>query len=454
MGTKGAESFESTRCKIGVAFSQGQMYNMQDRYSIELNKIFLTTDPVDYMAVISGVGLDGDTASLFVASNFNELVREHIIKGRPFLKAVEEACIKLDEKLLRAAAGVDRTGRIFNDSGATMCAMWVQGGRIFCTNVGDCRVVASHNSVAVPLTKDHVPDDPLERGRIIKAGGQVYCNKINYKIPISRAFGLYTYKQCAYGSLQQIIIALPSVYEVGMDPKIDFFVLASGSVFEVLNSQQVVTFVLEQLRVRVSLQETAKGLIDWCATLWRNTKQVGHTGMGNLTCVLVTLNPAAFQCPPRSLVRAGGHGHSGVSRLTNSRVEHPVHPPQPFQRTSRLTNSSRASRPTGYHLPEQRTSRLTNSKASQPSGYQRISRLSNSRASRPSGYHLHEQRTSRLTNSRPSSSSPPVHHHEQRTSRLTNSSKASRPSRVSKVSRVSIVEHGPSGNSPHISKKL
>ncbi len=335
MDTKGSEAFESLRCKIGVAFTQGEICNMQDRYSIELDKIFARPDPVDYIAVISGIGHDADTASLFVASNLNELVMEHILKGTTFLKAIEHACIELDERLMRAATTVDPTGKVFNDSGATLGAMWIHAGKIFCANVGDCRVVVSHNRTAVAITNDHVPDNPAERGRIVNAGGHVYGNKIDYKISVSRAFGLFSYKQRAYGkSLQQVVIPLPSVYEVDMDPNLDFFVLASGSVFEVLSNQQVVTFVLEQMKSCLSLQDTAQQLMDWCATLWRNTMPKGHTGMGNLTCIIVTLSPAAY-CNQGRTSRLS----RGVSRLTNSSCGSLSRPPQPFMRTSRLTNS-------------------------------------------------------------------------------------------------------------------
>ncbi len=332
---KGAEGFESRRCKIGVAFSQGITCNMQDRYSIELDKQFVTPEPVDYTAVIGGVGHDGDTASLFVASNLNGMVREQLMKGKSFLRAVEDACTELDERLMTAANTFDGNGQIFRESGATLCALWLQSGKIFCANVGDCRVIVSHNNSALPITKDHVPDDPVERGRIEHAGCKVCCNKIDGRMNVSRAFGLYNYKQFPCAKLQQVIISLPSVYEVDMDPRINFFILASGSVWECVSNQQAVTFVENHLRDRIPLQETAKGLVDWCETLWRNCN-APHGGTGNLTCIILTLDPCAFHTP------AVGCSHCP-----------PAHIQCDNTRVSRLTNSTCVS-PGPHHIPGNR----------------------------------------------------------------------------------------------------
>ncbi len=304
---------------------------MSDRYSVELDKMFLC-DPVDYVAVISGIGHGGDTASLYVASNLNQMVKEEIQKGRTFLKAVEEASLELDARLLQAAAKIDaggcQGGCIFNDSGATLCSFWIQGSKIYCANIGNCRVIASVAGNAQAITKDHVPDDPVERGRIENAGGRVTCNKIDYKLNTARAFGLFSYKPRALQkSLQQVIIALPNVYEVSLDTKIDFFVLASNSVWEVLTNQQVVTFVQNHLR-EMSLEETAKGLIEWCESLCCGGCQHVHNCAGNLTCIILTLSSPVF---------CGIHHHPSC---TPHHLCYPHSPHPPSHCSSRLTNST------------------------------------------------------------------------------------------------------------------
>lgn len=45
--------------------------------------------------------------------------------------------------------------------------------KLFIAHVGDCRAVLSESGVAVQLTMDHSPKNPLEQERIAAAGGWV-----------------------------------------------------------------------------------------------------------------------------------------------------------------------------------------------------------------------------------------------------------------------------------------
>jgi len=65
---------------------------------------------------------------------------------------------------------------------------------IYCSNAGDSRTVMSEKGNAVDLSKDHKPDLPEERGRIIKAGGEVMDGRVNGMLALSRAMGDFDYK--------------------------------------------------------------------------------------------------------------------------------------------------------------------------------------------------------------------------------------------------------------------
>ena len=65
---------------------------------------------------------------------------------------------------------------------------------IYCANAGDSRTVMCEKGNAVDLSKDHKPELPEERSRIIKAGGEVVDGRVNGMLALSRAFGDFDYK--------------------------------------------------------------------------------------------------------------------------------------------------------------------------------------------------------------------------------------------------------------------
>jgi len=66
--------------------------------------------------------------------------------------------------------------------------------QIYCANAGDSRTVMCEYGSAIDLSKDHKPNLPEERTRIMKAGGQVVDNRVNGCIALSRAMGDFDYK--------------------------------------------------------------------------------------------------------------------------------------------------------------------------------------------------------------------------------------------------------------------
>ena len=60
---------------------------------------------------------------------------------------------------------------------------------------GDSRaVVCTLKGEAKELSRDHKPDDKLEKARILKAGGAVDDGRINGNLNLSRALGDFEYK--------------------------------------------------------------------------------------------------------------------------------------------------------------------------------------------------------------------------------------------------------------------
>ena len=64
-------------------------------------------------------------------------------------------------------------------SGTTSCSVFITGNYLICSNIGDSRaiMISQRGKVITPLSTDHKPNNPKEKNRIIKHGGEV---RINY----------------------------------------------------------------------------------------------------------------------------------------------------------------------------------------------------------------------------------------------------------------------------------
>ena len=70
----------------------------------------------------------------------------------------------------------------------------VTPNEIYCANAGDSRTVICEYGNATEMSKDHKPDLPEERSRIIRAGGEVVEGRVNGMLALSRAIGDFDYK--------------------------------------------------------------------------------------------------------------------------------------------------------------------------------------------------------------------------------------------------------------------
>lgn len=123
-------------------------------------------------------------------------------------------------------------------------------------NVGDSRAILSQNKKAIDLTRDHKPNDETERNRIVNMGGTVdWCGqvdrlgqpvehtgvyRINGNLALSRSIGDRSERPWVSSEVE---IKLHKIEE-----DVDSFVLlATDGLFDVMTSQEVVSFVHQVL---------------------------------------------------------------------------------------------------------------------------------------------------------------------------------------------------------------
>ncbi len=107
-------------------------------------------------------------------------------------------------------------------------------------NTGDSRCVLCRNNLEFPLTKDHKPNWPEENARIKSLGGQITFDGYDWRIKdlsVSRAFG--------DTDAEPYVTNAPDMFRYKLTPNDKFFVLACDGLWDVMTSQDVVNFVLD-----------------------------------------------------------------------------------------------------------------------------------------------------------------------------------------------------------------
>ena len=121
-------------------------------------------------------------------------------------------------------------------------------------NVGDSRaILCREDGVVVQLTRDHKPNDNIERQRIERCGGSVdWCGmrddegkqidgtgvyRINGNLAVARAIGDRAEKPCVSSEVEI------STHDISGDRDGDFILLASDGLWDVMENEDVATFV-------------------------------------------------------------------------------------------------------------------------------------------------------------------------------------------------------------------
>ncbi|KJH51014.1 protein phosphatase 2C [Dictyocaulus viviparus] len=182
------------------------------------------------------------------------------------------------------------------DSGTTACVCLMNKQRIVVANAGDSRAVLCRGGTAVDLSIDHKPEDDIEKTRIVNAGGFVNEDgRVNGGLNLSRAFGDHSYKKNLGLPLRdQMITALPDVKVEPLQPDDEFLVVACDGIWwkhgvsdkNSLNSQQVIDFVRERLKLGKSCVDISSELCDHCLA---PTTAGDGTGCDNMTVIITTI---------------------------------------------------------------------------------------------------------------------------------------------------------------------
>jgi serine/threonine protein phosphatase PrpC len=133
-----------------------------------------------------GAGHGGDEAAIYLESRLKEVVNE--LKDPMSREQLTEAMLKIDAEFMTKGEEISSHGStcvfaVVKNVGTPTNGPW----KVICANAGDSRcVLVRANGTVVPLSHDHKPNNPEERERIMKAGGNTNMDRVDGQLALSR----------------------------------------------------------------------------------------------------------------------------------------------------------------------------------------------------------------------------------------------------------------------------
>ena len=138
---------------------------------------------ISYFAIYDGHG--GNNCSNFLQEKLHSLLFNSEYFPLYTIQAINDAYNKAEMEF-KSLAFDSKNGKLLNKSGSCTISVLILDEWCFITNLGDSRGLMSFDSGNhfYQITRDHKPNDPIEKSRIEKVGGSIYKDtrvKINGK---------------------------------------------------------------------------------------------------------------------------------------------------------------------------------------------------------------------------------------------------------------------------------
>eukprot|EP00931_Biecheleriopsis_adriatica_P010297 TRINITY_DN111385_c0_g1_i1.p1 TRINITY_DN111385_c0_g1~~TRINITY_DN111385_c0_g1_i1.p1 ORF type:complete len:296 (+),score=68.68 TRINITY_DN111385_c0_g1_i1:42-890(+) len=182
-----------------------------------------------------------------------DYVTEHLHMN--LLAELQKAQGTVPDALIKAFSLTDNNMHAsgITSSGCTACCCLLleeEGNKrtIYTAHLGDARAVICRAGLAVRLTSqsDHKATDPEEAKKVIEAGGNIFNERVNGMLAISRAFGDHQLKAPNFS--KDIVSNVPDITSTELTQQDMFVIVACDGLWDVMEDQDSVNLVLEGLR--------------------------------------------------------------------------------------------------------------------------------------------------------------------------------------------------------------
>ena len=198
-------------------------------------------------------------------SSFLQSKLHHYLTSIANAKHIENSIMKCENDFI-SKHSTDNFGNLTDTSGScVLIAMITQERKIIFVNIGDSRaLLLSSDHKVLFATEDHKPNSPTEHLRIIKAGGSIYQNQMNYelvqngeilkngpfrvfpgRLSVSRTIGDAEIKEEKFGGKKGIIIPTPDIMFIDNLDKAKYVVMGCDGIYDVLSNEEIATMFIE-----------------------------------------------------------------------------------------------------------------------------------------------------------------------------------------------------------------
>lgn len=171
-------------------------------------------------------------------------------------------------------------------SGSTAITVLIVGSACYIANVGDSRaLLSSHKGMRIySLSKDHKPQCPKEKDRILAANGQIYhrtaitptdrqapdvvvgpMRVLPGRLSVTRTFGDFEAKLPCRGGNPRVVIPIPEIKTFEVTGDHDFIVIGCDGIFDKMNNADTVKSVWKSVKdlQNLSIHEQCCEAVDY-----------------------------------------------------------------------------------------------------------------------------------------------------------------------------------------------
>ena len=303
-------------------------YN-EDRVSIIINIIKSISNKckekknwpkASYFSIFDGHG--GNKCADFLKNNLLTLICENKFYPDDIENAIKYGFNEADKIFLKL---IQKNGEITDNSGSCGLILIVFEKKIYIANVGDSRCIISLNNgqTRKDVTRDHKPNYPYEKERILLNGGKIYqtqtylnqngesnelvdnddVSNIDKKNPdliilgpnrvspgnlsVSRTIGDPYAKLFAYGGNSKVVISEPDIFCFDLDKDdIDFIILGCDGIYDQLTSQEILESAWKMIeknrKNNIDIYNTCANIVDFILKM-----SMARKSFDNVTCLMI-----------------------------------------------------------------------------------------------------------------------------------------------------------------------